>query len=70
MRSNRLRPAIVVLLAMIVASHAFGQGTLIPVRARRDMVFDHSGTFLYISTGDGFVRRFNLALPNIFKPWF
>ncbi len=41
------------------------QSTVIPLTTRRDMVFDHSGNYLYISTSDGFVRRYNIAAATI-----
>ena len=37
------------------------QSTLIPVTARRDTIFDHSGTHLYITTSNGFVQPYNLS---------
>jgi hypothetical protein len=37
------------------------QGVLVPVTERSDMVFDHGGKYLYITTTDGWVRRYNLA---------
>lgn len=37
------------------------QSSLISVANRRDVVFDHSGRFLYITTADGFVRQYNLV---------
>lgn len=50
------------LLASIGASSLLrAQSTLIPVTQRRDMVFDHAGEYLYISTSDGLVRRYNLV---------
>ena len=48
-----------VLLFPTVTLH--GQGRLISVPTRRDMVFDHAGRYLYITTTDGFVRPYNLA---------
>jgi hypothetical protein len=36
------------------------QSVLIPVTQRRDIVFDHAGKYLYISTSNGLVRRYNL----------
>ncbi len=41
------------------------QGTLIPLTTRRDMVFDHTGTYLYVSTSDGFVKRYNIAAAQV-----
>jgi hypothetical protein len=46
----RFRPLFVLALAVVLASSAFAQSTLIPLTARRDMVFDQSGNYLYIST--------------------
>lgn len=40
-------------------SHA--QSTLIPLTTRRDMVFDRTGNYLFITTSDGWVRRYNLG---------
>jgi hypothetical protein len=37
------------------------QSTLIPITTRRDMVFDHSGRYLYITTSDGWVRPYHLS---------
>jgi hypothetical protein len=37
------------------------QGTLIPIKNGRDMVFDFSGQRLYIGTADGFVQRYNIS---------
>ncbi len=48
-----------VLLFPTVPLH--GQGRLISLPTRRDMVFDHAGRYLYITTTDGFVRPYNLA---------
>jgi len=42
-------------------SPAQGQGTLISLPKRRDMVFDNAGKYLYISTADGLVKRYNLS---------
>jgi WD40 repeat protein len=42
-----------------------GQSTLIPLTTRRDMVFDHGGNYLYISTSDGFVQRYNLTTNQV-----
>ncbi len=44
---------------------AYSQSTLIPVLNRRDMVFDHAGRYLYITTSDGWVRRYNLATQEL-----
>lgn len=52
--------AIVVTIASSHAVRLHAQSTLIPLTTRRDFVFDHSGTFLFITTSDGFVRRYNL----------
>lgn len=50
-----------------------GQGLLIPFAptkpgydsARREMVFDRAGRYLYISTSDGWIRRYNLTTRQI-----
>ncbi|PYK60894.1 MAG: hypothetical protein DME43_03970 [Verrucomicrobia bacterium] len=41
------------------------QNTLIPLTTRRGMVFDQAGKYLYITTSDGFVKRYNLATKKI-----
>src|SRR4051794_8709663 len=47
--------------AALFASEAIAQSTLISLPTRRDMVFDHGGHYLYISTSDGLVQRYNLT---------
>ena len=49
----------------LAATQAQAQSTLIPLTTRRDMVFDHAGNYLYISTSDGFVQRYNLTTKQI-----
>lgn len=49
-----------VVAAVITSAAAHAQSTLIPLTTRRDMVFDHSGRYLYITTSDGWVRPYNL----------
>jgi DNA-binding beta-propeller fold protein YncE len=49
-----------VILALAPAKSARGQGTLIPITTRRDMVFDFAGQFLYITTSTGVVNSYNL----------
>src|SRR2546423_520956 len=68
-----MRPALsyprAILLILIslatVAAEIRAQNTLIPLTTRRDMVFDHTGKYLYISTSDGFVQRYNLTTNQI-----
>jgi hypothetical protein len=48
-------------LLPVLASSVRAQGTLIPVPGARSYAFDHGGTYLYITTIDGFVKRYNLA---------
>lgn len=50
-----------VVAAVIAQSDAWAQGTVISLTTRRDMVFNHSGTYLYITTSDGWVRPYNLV---------
>ncbi len=50
-----------ILCLAFTAADCLAQSTLIALPTRRDMVFDHSGTYLYISTSDGWVRRYNIA---------
>jgi WD40 repeat protein len=49
------------LLFFATACALYAQSTLISVPTRRDMVFDRAGKYLYISTSDGWVRRYNLS---------
>src|SRR5438067_3059962 len=53
------------LLLAASVTEIFAQSTLIPINTRRDMVFDHGGNYLYISTSDGFVQRYNVATNQI-----
>jgi hypothetical protein len=39
--------------------------TLIPVTMRRDMIFDHAGNYLYISTSDGLIKTYNLSTGQV-----
>jgi hypothetical protein len=39
--------------------------TLIPVTTRRDMIFDHAGNYLYISTSDGLIKTYNLSTGQV-----
>ena len=50
-----------VLFLILSAQNSGAQNTLIALPERRDMAFDHSGNYLYTSTSDGWVRRYNLA---------
>jgi hypothetical protein len=47
-------------MAASVAS-SLAQNTLIPITTRRDMVFDHAGSYLYVTATDGYLRRYNLS---------
>lgn len=47
------------------AALAQAQSTLIPLTTRRDLVFDHAGRYLYITTSDGWVRRYDLATAQL-----
>ncbi len=49
------------LLSAVGLVETRAQVTPIVLSTRRDMVFDHAGNYLYVSTSDGFVRRYNLA---------
>ena len=60
-RSGFFRPILALIFGLMIASDAFAQGTLLGVPKRRDVVFDHAGKYLYISTSDGLVKRYNLA---------
>src|SRR5438132_8099104 len=61
-----LRIALLIsLLSALAVTHARAQSTLISLPTRRDMVFDHAGKYLYISTSDGYVRRYNLTTNQI-----
>jgi hypothetical protein len=64
MRSSSLiRTAVISFLTLLAGSPSelLAQGTFIDVPTRRDMVFDHVGKYLYISTTEGQVKRYNLA---------
>jgi hypothetical protein len=58
---SQARILLVCLFALIAMGDLCAQSTLIPLTTRRDMVFDHAGRYLYISTSDGFVRRYDLT---------
>src|SRR5436309_2928380 len=49
------------LISLAGAANTSAQNLLVPLTTRRDMVFDHSGRYLYITTSDGWVRRYNLS---------
>src|SRR5437016_4889133 len=51
--------------ALATTSSLSAQSTLIPLTTRRDMVFDHAGKYLYVSTSDGYVQRYNLATNQV-----
>jgi hypothetical protein len=55
------------LIALGADLHA--QSVLIPLTTRRDMVFDHTGNYLYISTADGFVQRYNISSSQLETPY-
>jgi hypothetical protein len=54
-----------IIMAVAAPRDLHAQSTLIPVTTRRDLVFDHSGTHLYITTSDGFVRPYNLSTHHL-----
>ncbi|HVF73183.1 MAG TPA: hypothetical protein VM940_16395 [Chthoniobacterales bacterium] len=58
--SNPLSQLFWAAVLLVSACNAFGQSTFIPVSGRRDMVFDRAGKYLYISTTNGTVVRYNL----------
>jgi hypothetical protein len=60
-----VRSVLAFTLLLLLADGALAQSTLIPLPARRDMVFDHSGNYLYISTSEGWVRRYNIAAAQL-----
>jgi hypothetical protein len=60
-----IRTAVISFLSLLAGSDLLAQGTLIDVPARRDMVFDHVGKYLYISTSDGKVERYTLATGSL-----
>lgn len=68
MRSSSLiRTAVISFLSLLAGSSSelLAQGTFIDVPTRRDMVFDHVGKYLYISTTEGKVKLYNLATGSI-----
>jgi hypothetical protein len=70
MRSSRLAAVGLFLFAFLVGpAITNGQGTLISTAARRDIIFDHGGHYLYITTSDGFVQRYNLASSQLDSPF-
>src|SRR5438132_10529762 len=60
LRITRLT-TIFLLLVNASATRLHAQNTLIPLTTRRDMVFDPSGRYLYITTSDGLVRPYNIS---------
>ena len=61
-----LRSSLLISILIVAGVDAVrAQGTLVPLPTRRDMVFDHAGKYLYISTSDGFVQRYDLATQQI-----
>jgi len=48
-------------MSSLVAPPGFVEGALLAVPTRRDMVFDHAGKYLYITTSDGLVEKYNLS---------
>jgi hypothetical protein len=50
-----------VLFLVVAPAFVLAQSTLIPLTTRRDMVFDRTGSYLFITTSDGWVRRYNLG---------
>jgi hypothetical protein len=53
------------IILCVVPEQIHAQSTLIPLTARRGMIFDHGGHYLYISTSNGFVQRYNLATKQV-----
>ena len=51
--------------ALVPPPPAHAQSTVIPLTTRRDMVFDASGKYLYITTSDGWVRPYNLETKTL-----
>jgi hypothetical protein len=68
--SSLIGTAVISFLSLIAAAPADlrAQGTLIPVTTRRDMVFDHAGKYLYISTSDE-IQRYNLFTGQLESPY-
>src|SRR5205085_6873525 len=58
---RRHRRWLFVILLFGIAQEITAQSTLIPTSNRRDMVFDHAGRYLYITTSNGLVKRYNLS---------
>jgi hypothetical protein len=58
-----------IVAAVIAQSAARAQSLLGPMTTRRDMVFDHAGRYLYITTSDGWVRAYNLLTGQL-EPGF
>lgn len=54
---------------LVIVPHSGAQGTLISAASRRDLVFDHAGKYLYITTSDGSVARFNLLTNQLEAPY-
>lgn len=57
------------LLLTLAAGDLPAQVALIPVTAPRDLVFDHAGKYLYISTLTGEVQRYNLSTGRLESPY-
>src|SRR2546429_6578022 len=69
-RHKLLLRILALVFGLTAALDALGESTLIPLGiSRKDLVFDHSGNFLYITTPDGFVKRFNLASQQVDKTY-
>lgn len=45
------------------------QSTLLPIRDRRDLIFDPLRNRLYMTTSDGDVERYDIATGNLLTPW-
>jgi hypothetical protein len=56
---------LLVILFFGLAQEITAQNTLISVPNRRDMVFDHAGRYLYITTSNGLVKRYNLSTNQV-----
>jgi hypothetical protein len=56
-------------MVMVQIHDAHSQSTLIPVAARRDMVFDNGGKYLYVTTSTGSVQRYSLSTGQIDKAY-
>ncbi len=46
-----------------------GQSTLIPIKDRRDLIFDPSRKLLYMTTSDGDVERFDINSKSLLTPF-